>query len=255
VAKQLEVIKENIANANKEAREAGNKLSEVESQIQEIEKYKKELTKTKEELEKLQNSPSKPTGISTEMLDVYQEKVSGLNEQTKGKEREIQELKQELSKKDVELEKAGEEPSLRSVISEGEKTGEKFVRMVFERGDRIPLIGDAFAAIAGIGTGMAHIGIVGVEIVAYFAEKGMKMGGYMVEKCVVEGKDAYKITLESGTELAIQAGTGTVGIIKEGMKHDEEVKKELKEFIENMAKIGAEDLKDSRQVNAKAVEE
>jgi dsDNA-specific endonuclease/ATPase MutS2 len=216
-----------------------------------LEKTQGELSETKKELEELRNVSKKSTGISSETLEkVYQdnqEKVNKLNEQLQAKENTIQELKQQLETKGGELEKAGAKQNLSSIIDKGQGTAEKFVRMAFERGDKVPLIGDALGGIAAIGTGAVHIGVVGGEIAAYFAEKGMDAGGYVFEKGIEEGSDIYKTTLKSGTEVAINAGTGAVSVIKRGMDSGDKIAEELKEFSESMATLGVGEFENLRK--------
>jgi len=229
VAKQLETIKEKVTNANKEVREAKEKLSGVEGQIQEIERYKNELDETKRELEKLRNAPSKSTGIGVEVLDVYQEKINTLQNQVQEKESKIKELEKQSETKDRELEKEKTNKQL-DVISAYQKASDvadNFEKLGADVGGRhFPVLGGPIGAILGGAAGMIGGGVF--------------LGGYAVEKFADEGKDFYKITLESGTEVLINAGSGAMNIIKEGMKNDDEARKELKEFSENMAKAGLE---------------
>jgi len=85
-------------------------------------------------------------------------------------------------------------------------------------------------------------------------EKGMEVGGHMFERCLVEGNDAYKVTLKSGTELAIQTGSGAMSIVKKGMESGDDMRKELKEFSENMAKLGLEGFGDVMHTTADTIE-
>lgn len=80
------------------------------------------------------------------------------------------------------------------------------------------------------------------------------VGGYMFEKSIEEGKDVYKTTLKGGTEVALNAGTGAVSVIKRGMDSGDKVGEELKDFAENMAKIGLEGFGDAMHTTADAVE-
>jgi len=80
------------------------------------------------------------------------------------------------------------------------------------------------------------------------------VGGYAFEKVSEEGKEYYKATLESGTEVAIQAGSGAVSVIKRSMDSGDKIGEELKDFSENMAKLGLEGFGDVMHTTADTVE-
>jgi hypothetical protein len=117
--------------------------------------------------------------------------------------------------------------------------------------DALPLFGTAVGAVGGAVVGVGY-GVVGTA--GYFAEKSMDIGGHIFEKSIEDGKDVYKVTLESGTQLAIEAGSGAMSVIKQGMSSADDARKELKDFAENMVKVGADGFGDIMHTTADAVE-
>jgi len=157
-----------------------------------------------------------------------------------------------LKKFETVKEESGSTDALVKLSEEARKMGEEYVKIGGEAGGfflNIPgsLIGFGASLYQGNVLAAMKLADDGKKMlektgggVKEVTEKSMEIGGHVFEKCVVEGNDAYKVTLKSGTELAIQAGTGAMSVVKKGMESGDEMRKELKDFSENMAKLGVE---------------
>jgi len=202
-------------------------------------KLEKELSETKVELEKVKSSLQKSELENQE----WRSRFSGKSPE------EVAKKLDDFSKGWIELQKELKESAKNSNINElnqsvsdvafrFEKLGHEIGREVF------PIFGTAVGGILG-GAG----GIIGggTQYMAYFADKGMDVGGHVFEKSIEDGKEVYKVTLESGMQLAIEAGSGAMSIVKEGIKTGNEARKELKEFAESMASVGAEGIENWRK--------
>jgi len=209
------------------------------------ERLEKELVETKEKLVKTERElvewrnlfPNKDSEQAAEDLKNFGSELAKERNEYKEKLSEIQ--------KGLERTKSGNPDEVVKISQDIAKMADKYVSDIGQKAFPVlgPLVGAGFAAYHGT-----------LEASAYFANKGMDMGGYMFEKSINEGVDIYKTTLKSGTEVAINAGTGVVEIIKKGIDSSDKIGEELKEFSENMAKLGAEGFGDVIHTTADTVE-
>jgi len=165
-----------------------------------------------------------------------------------GIEEERSNHKQKLDELQVKLEKEANKsnsPSVLELSNNIKMIGEEYVQVGVKAGGHIPLV-EQIGALCGLGGALYHgTAAIGVHLTQKAMDDGkevykdtIEIGGHIAEKYMEEGSEVYKVTLKSGTELAINAGTGTVDLLKRSMDSGDEALKELKDFTEEMAKLG-----------------
>jgi len=177
--------------------------------------------------------------IDSKVTKLYEERIEELKAKLEKAEKERDDYKNKFETKDREVfeleNKKGENKNFsKEVVDRAHSYWVDAVETGVTEGSKVfPVVGSAVGGLLG-----ATIGGAGMTA---------HVGGYVFEKVTEEGKEYYKATLESGTEVAIQAGTGAVSLIKRGMDSGDEAVKELKDFTQSMASLGVGEFENLRK--------